>query len=179
MQIFFSAYNPNFQTRHLNYSKEVVTNFLAPLLERKLPYNEVKAESGLSDTMINRWFRETRGITSCRYFRALEKELKERENIIDTTYNTDDELKKIKKKEKNAKNKLTSQKPCPPRQAMYAGFEQNVPRMLEEGYNIKTISKILKCDKKTVTKWIHKYLCDDIRVFRRQDGIKIKKDLQA
>ena len=167
MQIFFQTYNPNFQTRHIRYSQESVTKLMTPLLEGKLLYNEVKKESGLSDSMINRWFRETKGITSCRYFRALEREL-------NAGYNTDDELKKMKKPQKVVRKKALSL-----REVLNERLYDNVPMLLEEGYNVKSISKILKCDSRTVTKWIHNNLCDNIRTYKHQNRIIPKKDIQV
>jgi len=179
MKIYSNYYTNNLQFygHRIKYTNEQLSNVLDPLFEQKLPFNEIMSISGFSYNVINKWAKDTKGMTANQLYRkninereydkALENKLKELRTVgctckeIAKNFNHSLSWVSNKLKKFNIEKQLT---------VLQLKLQENVPRMIQDGYTIDAMAKELGCGPTYVSDWIVKIYGKNIKQIRHDNN---------
>ena len=153
MKIYSNYYTNNLQFygHRIKYTNEQLSAILDPLFEQKLPFKKIMSISGLSPNVINKWAKDTKGMTANKLYHqsisdvheeGLENKLRELRSAGNTckqigeiiNHSTNWVCNRLKKY--NINKELTQ---------LQIKIRENIPWMIKEGYTLDAMAKELGC----------------------------------
>ena len=186
MQIDFNS-NINmiqFKGRRIKYTNEQLSEILEPLFEQRKPYNKIMASTGLSHDVINEWSKAVKGMSANKLYRrsivrdwrdqSFRKEMQGYRDAGYSAYRLSIIYKHSVMWVYNMLRKLNMIiiKPKEPTQ-LQVKMQENIPRMIKEGYTIEAMAKELGCGHTSVSNWIFDTYKKSILQIRQENNIKI------
>ena len=172
--------NINFLGRTKVYSNETLNKIFLPLLENKNMTREefVRINSDISFRRINIWFKENFGMTMVKFFseRRNEKLINELNEYRKSGLSNSEIVQIMHNKDRITGSKLRKLSSYSTREELYKRLEENIPRMLKDGYTISRCSKELGVDEKTIRYWIQSSNNEGLLQYRRNNKITVLRD---
>ena len=172
--------NMNFYSRYTKVSKEKMDNILFPLLDEKnLDIETLVKKSGFSHLAILNWFKNSVGQSAAKYFKDKKLNIlkKQIEDLHNQGLNYNEVAKLYGYSSKWAYNKYIDFGLKLRREDINERINQELPKMIKEGYTTRNIAKKLNCSVTIIYNWMHENLKVGISEYRQINNIKIKHEL--
>ncbi len=181
MQIYFNENmnNIQFKGHRIKYTNEQLSELLEPLFEQKTPYKLIMTSTRLSHNVINKWAKEVKGMSANKLYKKdntydknkLKNDLIKRRSlgfthkeIAELYHRSPSWVGEMLKKFNITINRTKLQ----------VAMEENIPRMIQEGYTIEAMTKELGCGHTQVLNWIFKTYNKYLKTLRQENNINIK-----
>lgn len=173
-----NSYKLSFNARLTKFSKENMDKILLPLLQDDtIEFKDMVTRSGYTSSAVLNWFKNTMGVSATEYFknRTNDKLKKEFELLYKQGLSTSEIANHYGYSEKWVYKNFKKFGLKSRFAELEDKLNDRVPGLIQEGFSIVTICKILKCSKTRLQNWLNKNLKEGIVKYRHDNNIIQKR----